>query len=89
MDGTMHSINRALSVRELIKVTEVIDSSIFRTKSLGLWYIPLGNEGPKKEDMAKELGGNEWGSPSSLWCMKHNADLIRGFEVAGFYQIKE
>ena len=78
----------AHSVRELIKVTEVIDSSIFRTKSLGLWYIPLGDEGLEKEEMAKELGGNTWGSPSSSWCMKHNDRLIRGFEVAGYYEVE-
>ena len=76
----------AHSVRELIKVTEVIDSAIFRTKSLGLWYIPLGNEGPEKEKMAKELGGDTWGSPSTSWCMKHNNEIFRSFPVAGCYK---
>ena len=79
----------AHSIRELIKVTEIKDAGVYKTKSLGLWYIPLGTGGPDKKGMAEQLGGHEWASPSTSWCMTHNADLFQGFEVAGFYPIEE
>ena len=79
----------AHSIRELIKVTEIKDAGVYKTKSLGLWYIPLGTGGPDKQIMAEQLGGDEWASPSTTWCLTHNKDLFQVFEAAGFYQIKE
>jgi hypothetical protein len=77
------------SPRELIKITKIKDSAIYSTKSLGLWYVPLGSKGTNKEEMAKELGGNEWSSPSASWYTTHNDEVFRTFPVAGFYQIKD
>ena len=75
------------SVRELIKVTEHKGGSVYKTESLGLWYIPIESEGPDKKTRARDLGGDEWVSPSSTWCFTHNKDVMRGFEVAGYYPI--
>ena len=80
-------MNIVHSPRELIKITQMKDGAIYSTKSLGLWYVPLGSEGENKEDMAKDLGGDEWGSPSTSWYRKHNDDIFRAFPVAGYYQI--
>ena len=77
------------SPRELIKITQMKDGAVYSTKSLGLWYVPLGSEGTNKEAMAKELGGDEWGSPSTSWCMKHNDEIFQGFTVAGYYKIEQ
>jgi hypothetical protein len=79
----------AHSIRELIKVIEIKDTGVYRTKSLGFWYIPLGPGESDKQVMAEQLGGDEWASPSTSWCLTHNADLFQAFEVAGFYPIKE
>jgi len=79
----------AHSVRELIKITEEKGGSVYKTKSLGLWYIPLESEGPDKKAMARNLGGDEWGSPSTIWCIQHDGDLVRTFAVEGCYPIGE
>ena len=78
------------AVRELWKITEIRHGDIYGTKSLGLWYVPLDtNMATSSMATAKELGGDQWGSPSTSWCRTHNNDIFRAFKVAGYYRQAE
>ena len=75
------------SVRQLLKITETKDNAIYSTEDLGLWYIPLGGSTSERATMAKQLGGDEWVSPSTTWCIQNNKGLIRTFEHPGVYKV--
>ena len=76
------------SVRQLLKITATKDNAIYETEDLGLWYIPLEGNTADKTSIARELGGDEWVSPSTTWCIQHNAELIRVFETSGIYKVE-
>ena len=72
------------SIQELQKITE------YKTKSLGFWYVPM-DKGliAWKKAFAEKLGGDQWDSPSTTWCIQHDKYLIRTFAVIGCYPMEE
>ena len=77
------------SIRELVEIVEWRDDSVYKTRAVGLWYIPLGVEPEEGRLAARRLGGHEWGSTSTRWSESHIDDLFKRFPERGYYPYEE